>query len=286
MQGKIMATNITAIIYSYKNKNLLKVVRNLIDTTRSDISIYVYDQHQLDREQLFAFEEVEYNHVFWDYQDTPIQYKSEIISGSKSPYFLILSDDCMLKDGWDQETIGFLQNKKAVVSGHGAIKVLHKDRYFLGKESLDSQDFSISHFVDRNFIFGTREYMNSFPYPDHLKYYGEEEHFSISFWRAAVDVYSGPSDLYEDLNQRTIENRYVPYSREHNYDKAISLMGETMDENRFYRTAASWLQYHNLDINKIKPLPYQNNDVPYNPNRLMFQDIDARKFISNTKAVY
>lgn len=281
-----MSESITAIVYSYKNKNLPRVISDLVANTESDISIYVYDQHQIDRSKLFEHDCVIYNHVFWDYQISPIQYKSEIMGGSKAEYFLIMSDEIITSKGWDIKLINFLKNKKAVISGTGKTKLVHKDKYFIGYNKEVSSDFELTQFSDKNFIFGKRDHLNSFMYPEHLKFYGEDEYFSISFWRAGIDIYSVPSGFYTMLNENTILTKYVPFSKEHNYDKAIDLMLDLYDSGKFYRTSQQWLDFHNLDRNSINKLPYQNNDVLYDPNRLEFQDIDARKFISNTKAVY
>jgi hypothetical protein len=109
---------IEATIYSYKNKNLLDVVNTLVQNTTNEIIINVYDQHQFDRSTLFQnYYNVIYNHIFWDYQDSPTKYKAITIAETNADYILLLSDDVIVRPGWDVELINFIKDSQVVISG-------------------------------------------------------------------------------------------------------------------------------------------------------------------------
>lgn len=281
-------TSIDAIVYSYKNKNLKKVVDALLDNTVSDIQVYVFDQHPLDRSHMFSDTRISYEHIFWDIIQSPCERKGNIVNMSSADYILQISDDSVVSEGWDQSIISFVSGKEAVVSGNNKVRLEGSDKFFLKVSRISSTGFELSGYVDRNFIFASRDIWNSIVYPYYLKYNGEEEVMSLEFFRTGKNIYSAPNTLYVDLGLRTMENLYVPFSKDHNYNRAVELLTvhDSEEDFQFQKSLADFLEFHNIPNLVLNKLPYSTNDVDYNPYGLKFQDIDGRKFISNTKAIY
>jgi len=269
-----MTTTIDAVIYSYKNKFLKEVVDNLISSTSNDIYIHVYDQHPLDRKEMFDSPQISYNHIFWDYLNSPCEYKSKTIHESSSEYFLVLSDDIMVKDGWDNILIDFIKDNKTIVSGIGKQHFKNRDLFTIIAESEESDSFVQSSIISKNLIFSKTKTLKPVTYPIKVKYLGEDELLSFSCFEKGYHVYNAPSSLGSDLEQRTLETKYKTFSIEHKYGKVIDTISD------------SFWRYVGLDKCPILPLPYTNDDVLYNPNSLKINDIDSRKFISNVKSIY
>jgi hypothetical protein len=281
-------TKIDAIIYSYKNKNLKAVVDALLSNTISDIFVYVFDQHPIDRTSFFLDDRISYEHVSWDALQSPCEYKGNIVNLSTADYILEISDDSLVSSGWDKLLISFVSEEQKIVSGNRKIKLENSDRFFLRPQFSESDSFELSGYVDRNFIFASADIWNNITYPYYLKYNGEEEMMSLDFFRAGKDIYCAPGNLYTDLGLRTLEKLYVPFSRDHEYNRVVDALTVTdpQEKQQFKKTLGEFLEFHGIADIDLNKLPYPTNDVAYNPYGLKFQDVDARKFISNTKAIY
>jgi hypothetical protein len=270
---------ISAVIFSYKNKNLKKVVDALITNTTNLIHIFVYDQNNIDRTETFLNSfyknKVIYEHVYWDSIKSPTHYKGKTAYQTSSEYCLFLSDDTIVEKGWDEKLISFLKNKKAVVSGKGALALKKKDLFFFKQTRSDSVDFTKSGFVDRNFIFGKTKYLKDV-IPQDIKYNGEEELMSLFLYNIKVKIFSSPSGFYQDLKARTIENKYSPFSLNHNYNLMIDQYRKASDE---------FLSMHGIQAKDLYDLPYPNNDVLYDPYSLDFQNLDGKKFLQNVNSI-
>ena len=277
---------IEIILYSYKNKNLRKVVDSIVDNTIDDVLIHVYDQHPIDRSTLFT--DINYNHIFWDKIDSPCELKGSLIHQAIASHVLLVSDDVVVSYGWDLVVKEFINNRDIVISGAGISGVDRVDPFSIRPVYQNTDIFFLSQYAVREFIFASKDVWNKFSYPYYLKYNGEQEMLSLNIFRSGVDIYSAPSNLYIDLKARTIENLYVPFSKDHKYNDVIDEFYKRDREEHVIhpRWKQDFLKTHNIHDNKLAKLPYQNDDVSYKPEQLAFQDIDARKFISRTKAVY
>lgn len=274
-----MTAEIDIVIYSYKNKNLKKVVDSVLNNTRSEFTLTVFDQNPIDRSSVFADSRISYRHIIWDIIHSPCEYKAHTIYNDlTSRYTLLMSDDVVLSDGWDEECIGLVESGHRVLSGNGKASLYFKNKNFIGLSYDPSDEVTMSNYIDRNFIFTKLETWENISYPHFLKYNGEQEVLSINFLKAGVDIYSLPSQTYSRLGHNTIETLYVPFSINHNYNDAVEIIKSTDGKKLFSRFG--------LDVSELKPLQYPKNDVLYNPYELRFQNLDARKFISQVKAIY
>jgi hypothetical protein len=279
-------SSIDVIVYSYKGKKLYDVVNSLLTHTDSGLFIHIVDQHPINRSEAFKdMPNINYRHIFWDFIYSPTKYKSESLQTSRSKFFLIISDDIIVQPGWDKKLIEFIDERNIVVSGQGETSLSQEDKFMLTRFRKPSTDFTLSNFIDRNFIFGSREALLSVEYPSYIKYHGEEEQYSLDLFKAGIDIYSAPFGFYSDMMFRTIDNLYTPFSKEHNYNLFVDNV-KNIDSAGSSRSTKEFIEFHKIDIDQLYRLPFQNQDVEYDPNSLEFQNVDSRKFAAVTKAIY
>jgi hypothetical protein len=277
---------IEACIYSYKNKNLKLIVDNLILKTKNKIFINIFDQNTIDRSELFQTENVKYTYVFWDKIESPSEKKGNIINKSNADYILELSDDCLVFDNWDVELIDFIEKNNCVISGKDSVCLFKDTAFSYGTKFEQSQEIKITNYIVRDFIFSKNSIWKSVQYPYFLKYNGEQEMLSLNFFKAGYDIYCSSSKTYDDLGLKTIDSLYVPYSKDHNYNLVVESLNEPLQNlKNEKRTAKDFFFFHKITNPKISPLPYDTNDVLYDPYRLEFQDVDARKFIAKVNSI-
>jgi len=283
--------HIAIIIISYKDKNLFDFVSKLKSKTISNHSIEVFEQHPIDHAKEFEnISDCSYDYKIWDDIAGPTIKRTEKISNRmyNATHLCILTPDSILTKGWDVELLNMIDNKKIIISGNGKISVSNKDLFSLKYNYLNFNEMTKSQFANKNFIFGKSEAFHDIRMPDFLKYAGEDEYWTLSLMSQGYDIYSAPSYVYTDSYYRSIENTYHTFSAEHNYNIVVDLMHKKdLEKYKISENAVDeFFAFHNISADSIKRLPYINNDVNYNPYNLEMHEVDARRFIAGTKAVY
>jgi hypothetical protein len=288
-----MMTEVSVIIYSYKGRILKDVVTNLFQTSsgKRKISVTVVDQHPLDRKKMFVDElSCSYVHIFWDWQNSPCLHKSESIKRFSSTYSMIMSDNVMLSKNWDDELIGFVNHNRVIVSGTGKVSLKSKNKFFVESLYSESDNFVLNQYLDRSLIFGLTSVIQEISYPIYLKYNGEEEVISADLFTKGIDIYGAPTRVYTEIGNNNLEELYVPFSINHNYNEAVSLLSK--GSNSFIsfggreRAMRQFNEVHGEIFKTIKPLPFETNDVQYDPQDLNFNKVDARRYVARTKAIH
>jgi hypothetical protein len=290
--------DITVGIYSYKGKKLFETIEQLVlhKSENTHLTINVKDQHPMDRYENFkdimnTYNDISgsYHHVFWDWIVSPIAHKEELLRIAKGKYYLFLSDNVSVKKNWDKDLIDHFETNNSIISGCGKIKLKHKNLFYLDVEVEDSDNFTLSNYINRDFIFGTTDIFKRYSMPKYLKYDGEEEVLSLQYFTNNIDIFSAPSDMYSYNCETSIKNIYTPFQTSHYYNKAIRLIkngqnefGSVLSKIRDY--ALFW-DYHKIDVKKIKYLPFENDDVLYNPNGSKYDKIDGRRFIDKQNEI-
>ncbi len=267
---------VDVVIYSYKNKKLYEVVRAVRDNYSGISNIFVYDQHPLDRSEVFSdLDNVVYTHIFWDWQISPTRYKLKIINESSSDYLLVLSDDIVLGQGCIDHAIQIdLDSKEScLVSGFGKSAYEIKD-IFSFKLLSDFDASQENKIVNPLFVFGKTEVFKKIGYPSSVKYFGESEMLSFMAFKNKVKIYSISGSFVKDLKLRTLETKYKTFSLEHGYNSML----RTLD--------LEFWNFLGFDSAPLSTLPYNPDDVYYDPNNMEFDNLDSRRFISGVRAIY
>ena len=287
-----MTSSIDVMIYSYKNKRLKDNVLSIINNSKTNnFKISIIDQNPVDRSSVF--DKIEniylYKNVSWDSIKSPTGYKSMHIHESESDYVLLISGDVELKDSWDIDLINLINDRDIVISGQGNLRIYHKDLFFLGKEVVESGTMSLTNFIDSNFIFAKKSTLSKINYPKDIKYFGENEIVSYSLYSCGIDIYSLPTNFYNDLKIRPLENLYTTMSLEHNYNVVIDIFSSGVNPYvphiNVKRAATGFLDFHNIDLSKLKKLPFQKNDVEYDPDNIKFLTSTPQRFVDTTRVI-
>ena len=282
---------IAIIVVAYKDKNILDFVTHLKNSTRSDNAVYVIDQHPISHEpEMSKIPGCSYQHIIWDSIDGPAAHRARKIYdlAPTADYVCIISPDITLRDGWDLDLIDKIDRDRVILSGSGTISVIPDSLFSLRPKYSQSDKYNTTQFIDKNFIFAESSAFTNIVAPDFLKYSGENEYLSLAFLSAGYSIVSVPSNTYVDSHFRSVETSYHTFSSEHNYNIVVDLLsGISLKKYLMtYSALCNFLEFHRLDMAPIKRLPYQTNDVDYDPYTIKMHDIDARRFIAGTKAVY
>jgi hypothetical protein len=132
-------------------------------------------------------------------------------------------------------------------------------------------------------VFSNKDTLARVDFPIHLKYWGEEEMMSIDAFVKGIEVYSCPLEYYIDNHERNLERLYAPFSIEHNYNSFIDYINDT--SSPLQSKVAQFFQYHNIDPSKIKRIPYQVDDVLYDPNSMNIVGIGGERFIDGVNTI-
>lgn len=271
---------INLVIYSYKGKHVIDNIHTLVENAPEDLHITLIDQHPMDRSaKLKDLDNVHYKHVFWDKINSPSLRKREVLLAtdlSHAPYSMVMADDIVVSPDWDKLIEQAEMDR--IVSGFGKTTVVNADKYLLGVDTEPSNSFELSHYVDKRFIFLKTENLRITDYPTDVKYRGENELLSAIAFYKHLEVYSAPSTmLVQDQEERTLENLYVPFSIEHNYNQTMDTIKEEYH---------GWLDFHNIDRDSIMRIPYQIDDVLYDPYKLKMVEMGGERFFGQTRAIY
>jgi hypothetical protein len=290
----MMMSDISVIIYSYKGKVLKNVIENLLDNAsdRNRLHFKVIDQHPLKRDNIFEKElACAYTHIFWDWQNSPIGYKKTMLDATTEKYTLFISDNIFVQKDWDIQLVDFIKDSKNVVSGNNKVRLEKQGHFFIKKNYNAHAGFELTQFIDRSFVFGkTSTFNQGVVLPEYLKYNGEEECLSVELFTSGSDIFSAPYSMYNSINKNTLDELYVPFSLNHNYNAAIDLMQNGFNEFVSVagreRTVEDFNIFHNNIFKSLSKLPFQTNDVEYDPMNLNFNSVDARRFVARTKAIH
>ena len=80
------------------------------------------------------------------------------------------------------------------------INIKQKDIFSIEAIKNNNDSFYLNQYIDRDFIFTTNKTIRQISYPNYLKYYGEEEIISVDAFTKGIDIYSAPTNTYEQID--------------------------------------------------------------------------------------
>jgi hypothetical protein len=292
-----MTIRIDVFIYGFKARNAKACIDAVINNSVHDIHIEFIDQHPLDRSSQFLYENNDDNRLFnyraedWDSLKSPVTFRSEFLERSGSQYMALLTTDILVSKGWDEELVRFINDREDImVSGSGRVSV-SQYLFDVVPEWTRSDSYEQTSFIDTNFMFASTLLWNRTKYPTFVKQAGEAELFSLKLISDGAKIFSCPDKIYADDLSRNTENTYHVWSKEHNYNTFIDCLKKVpnslIDGYMISHDARhEFCRAHNIDVEKLRRLPYLTNDVEYDPTELEFHDVDARRYIAGTNAIY
>lgn len=288
-----MMNDIDVFIYSYKGRIIKDVLRSLFNNASGEnkINVAFMDQNPIDRGvQLSEEFPINYRFMFWDFQKSPIFHKRKALIHSSAQYFMSLSDNVLMSKDWDKKLISLCKDKNIIISGSGKKTLQIRNNFYLDIETEHSDSETLTHIIDRDFIFAHGSVFKKLDYPVYLKYNGEQEVLSLDAYTSGIDVYSAPTSLSSTASERTIEKLYVPFSVNHNYNSALTALqtgfNKYKDFNNRSRSLKDFENAVNINFTDLSFLPFLTDDVAYNPENLDFNSVDARRFVARTKSIH
>jgi len=272
-------TSIKVFIYSYKNKNLLENLQDIINkqSNKNDISYYIYDQNNVNRDFLFnkVNANIKYNHVRWDDIKSITYHRNmALLHYSNSKYYLELNPNISLMNEWDDYFLSNIEDKK-VISGFGMPRLsINKSYVVENREYSDS--IKETNYIDTDLIFCSQIDALTLIKLKNLKQIGQNLFASLLFVNKGYSIYSLPSNLYNKIVQEN-ENTYKSFSINHGYNKMLSLIKKENNEKFEY--------FHKISINEISEIPYQIDDVPYSEYKISLEDMDTPRFLDGYRKI-
>lgn len=281
-----MKESIAVIVYSFQNKDLPSMVSSIIENSSSlnDITIYVIDQNNINRKDIFTStfdNSVKYLFVSWDTIKSPVWYKEKFAQKTNCKYILHLGDRVSLCKNWDSILLENYVKDSMIFSGNTIPKIYVKNNYFLDTIKFQNNEiFQKTHSIDRNFIFSKKNNLIDIGYPTYLKYYGEQEAHTCLVYDKGYDIYAVPEYLYLDNTEKLDAVEYVPFSLTHNYN--IFVEKYLLRINKFLANLPA--KYVDPSIS-IKKIPFENNDVNYDQNKSEIDKIGGDRYLNAIREI-
>lgn len=270
--------SIKVFIYSYKNKNLLEQIKDIVAKSGDGVSItyYVYDQNNVDRSFHFKeFSGVVYKFVQWDDYKSITHYRNlTILNGNPAEYFLEINANITLIDNWANYLISAIKNR-TVISGQGKT-ILNVSGGKLLSSNFISNKVEENNYLDMDLIFLKLKHAMALLQLKMLKHLGQELLGSIIFLKDAQRIYSLPTGSYVKIDQENIDT-YVPYSKLHGYNKMLDFILK-FDNSLFQ-------EIHEVRLDQISKLKYEINDVQYNSYDISIENLDQPRFLNGYSGI-
>jgi hypothetical protein len=297
--------SINVVMYSYKSKEAIETLKDLINKRSKKVFIFVHwhDQNALDRSQLLVdlinsndLCNGDYFHINWDNNEGAVEYKDLRLKATfGGKYHMTITPGTVLEKDWDLKLISYVEGKNIVVSGNKKINFDNSKRFFVNKTFTPISDYTVTNYIDRNFIFGNvvlmkNSMLGSYNFPGWLKYYGEEEILSLQYFRDKIQIVAAPDSLVKVTEYTTLEDfdYYVPFSKYHNYNKALKIFKEGNNSivGKIDRqTVDSFCRAVGFDFTRLSYLPFPHNDVEYKVATTSYDKLGGRRFIKQINKV-
>lgn len=297
--------SINVVMYSYKSKDAIDTLKNLMEKWSGKIFLFIHwhDQNGVDRSKLLIDLVNKYDMcngayfpIHWDDIDGAVNYKDLRLKATfGGRYHLTITPGTMVEQDWDLKLINFVRDKNVIVSGNKQVSLKNKNIFFAEKHFLDINDFTLTNYIDRNFIFGNvimmkKSLMGTYNFPGWLKYYGEEEALSLQYFCDNIQIFAAPENIVKINRYSTLDdfNYYVPFSKYHNYNELLRIFKD--GENKIVgkidlNKIKGFIDFHNFDFSNLKYLPFSTNDVDYRITDSSYDKINGNRFIKQIRRV-
>lgn len=297
--------SINVVMYSYKSKEAIDTLRDLMEKRSKKVFIFVHwhDQNAIDRSQLLEdlinshdYCNGDYFHINWDNNEGAVEYKDTRLRATfGGKYHMTITPGTIMAKNWDVDLIEYVKDKRVVVSGNKWVTLNSINKFFVNKNFSPINNFTVTNYIDRNFIFGNVVLMKSstlgyYMFPGWLKYYGEEEILSLQYFKDNIQVVAAPESIVKIDGYTTLEDfkYYVPFSKYHNYNEVLKLFKDgynniigQIDKDIIKKFC------HNVGFNfsSLSYLPFPHNDVSYKVSTTSYDKLGGRRFIKPVNKV-
>ena len=297
--------SINVVMYSYKTKDAIDTLSDLMKKVSNDVFIFIHwhDQNAVDRSKLLedlvnSYENCngDYFHINWDNNEGAVDYKDnrlkETVCGK---YHMTIKPGTTLFQNWDTEFINYVKDKNVIISGNKKVSFDNSKIFYVNKKFNDVSDYTVTNYIDRNLIFGNvimmkNSKLGEYNFPGWLKYHGEEEVLSLQYCKDNIEIVAAPTNLVSINEYSTLTdfNYYVPFSKYHNYNQVIKLFKTGANEligDVGQDVVKKFSEKNNFDFSSLHWLPFYANDVFYKVSETSYDRLGGRRFIKQYKQV-
>lgn len=270
---------IKVFIYSYKNKNLLDQLQDIINKQSNNFNVvyYIYDQNNVNRDFLFSKikSNIVYTHINWDDIKSITYHRNMVILNSDpSDFYFEINPNLSLMHDWDLLLTSNIDDKK-IISGFGMPK-LFIDKFYVIKRIEESLEIQQSNYIDIDLIFCSQKDAINLIKLKCLKDIGQDLFASIIFINDNYKIYSLPSSFYKKTIQENI-NTYKAFSYNHGYNNMLKDINKLNNEK--------FESFHSILIKDIQEIPYQKDDVYYNSYKISLEQMEHPRFLTGYNGV-
>jgi hypothetical protein len=86
----------------------------------------------------------------------------------------------------------------------------------------------------------------------------------MAFLNNDINIYSLPSNFYEDKEESLLKKDYVPFSINHNYNDLLDILINQKCSYLKYEDPSSFISKTGLQVSLLSKLPFSFNDIEYN----------------------
>jgi len=297
--------SINVVMYSYKTKDAIDTLSDLMKKISNDVFIFIHwhDQNAIDRSKLLedlvnSYENCngDYFHINWDSNEGAVDYKDNRLKATVGgKYHMTITPGTTLFQNWDTEFINYVKDKNVVISGNKQVALDNSKIFYVNKTFSDISNYTVTNYIDRNLIFGNvimmkNSKLGEYNFPGWLKYHGEEEVLSLQYCKDDIEIVAAPTNLVyiSEYSTLTDFNYYVPFSKYHNYNQVIKLFKTGANEmigNLGQDFVKKFSEKKNFDFSSLHWLPFYANDVSYKVSETSYDRLGGRRFIKQYKEV-
>jgi hypothetical protein len=259
--GFRLSKKIKVFVHSYKNKKLFDFCDSVLDKANNEITLYIYDKVNAGRFTRYSkrrdVHNVTYYHINWENRHHRAHFRNRLLYGDFD-YFLSISDNVILTNGWDDKCIKAIDNN-TVLSGAGIPK-LNINKFFIEEAWEHSTQSTISCWVDKDFIFLPRDLTPLIHHSYDVVDYIEAPQLTLALNKNNITIKSLPSSVY--TKNTLIKMEYDPCSKYHGHNSFVKRLNAGEFDTKMFN------DFHNIKIENMKELPFETDDVPYKKPKL------------------
>lgn len=259
--GFRLSKKIKVFVQSYKNKKLFDFCDSVLDKANNEISLYIYDKVNAGRFTRYSkrrdVSNVTYYHINWENRHHRAHFRNRLLYGDFD-YFLSISDNVVLTNGWDDKCIEAIDND-TVLSGAGIPK-LSINKFFIEDVRENSTQPTISYWIDKDFIFLPRNLTPLIHHSYDVVDYIEAPILTLLLNKNNIKIKSLASDVYTKNMKPNTE--YDPCSKYHGHNSFVDKLNNGEFDTKTFNS------FHNIRIENMKKLPFETDDVTYKKPKL------------------
>ena len=203
-----------------------------------------------------------------------------------SDYLLFIDGSVMFEKNWDMELVMGHGDQNIIISGNK--KIIFDSSYYKFLPNYTKEDISTTtqtNWINKDFIFMSKETASLLPNPEKLKWDGIEELWSLFCVTYGIGIYAIATAWYNKISQPLSNYDYIPFSKVHNYNMIIDMFKSKPNSlSPTILDVQKLSDIHSYDFSQLSYMPFAHNDISYEPS-MDIDDMDSERFHEVIKSI-